>query len=220
MNVANDVVQNIVNMMAQTDNEFLKSTFADAIENALKGFPFIKEKTGAADIDMLTSILLLSGIVGSAMITVPYNCLQTVVNDRENNVDRDILATPIRRWQIVLSYFSASGLSAILMNGIILTAGLIILGINCINQNTCIGICGNDPRLPFIDCVVHDAHTVFQNIIRMRCILRDPLCRIGICYRSLYTDLAVFRQGTDRLQHFPGKPCDDTASECSVKRNS
>lgn len=109
---------------------FLKSTFADAIENALNGFPFIKEKIGAADIDMLTSILLLSGIVGSAMITVPYNCLQTVVNDRENNVDRDILATPIRRWQIVLSYFSASGLSAILMNGIILTAGLIILGIN------------------------------------------------------------------------------------------
>ena len=109
---------------------FLKSTFADAIENALNGFPFIKEKIGAADIDMLTSILLLSGIVGSAMITVPYNCLQTVVNDRENNVDRDILATPIRRWQIVLSYFSASGLSAILMNGIILTAGLIILGIS------------------------------------------------------------------------------------------
>ncbi len=109
---------------------FLKSTFADAIENALNGFPFIKEKIGAADIDMLTSILLLSGIVGSAMITVPYNCLQTVVNDRENNVDRDILATPIKRWQIVLSYFSASGLSAILMNGIILTAGLIILGIN------------------------------------------------------------------------------------------
>ena len=109
---------------------FLKSTFIDAIESALNGFPFIKEKTGAADIDMLTSILLLSGIVGSAMITVPYNCLQTVVNDRENNVDRDILATPIRRWQIVLSYFSASGLSAILMNGMILTAGLVILGMN------------------------------------------------------------------------------------------
>ncbi len=109
---------------------FLKSTFIDAIESALNGFPFIKEKIGAADIDMLTSILLLSGIVGSAMITVPYNCLQTVVNDRENNVDRDILATPIRRWQIVLSYFSASGLSAILMNGMILTAGLAILGIN------------------------------------------------------------------------------------------
>ena len=109
---------------------FLKSTFTDAIEGALNGFPFIKDRIGAADIDMLTSILLLSGIVGSAMITVPYNCLQTVVNDRENNVDRDILATPIKRWQIVLSYFSASGLSAILMNGIILTAGLIILGIS------------------------------------------------------------------------------------------
>lgn len=109
---------------------FLKSTFTDAIESALNGFPFLKEKIGAADLDILTSIILLTGIVGSAMITVPYSCLQIVVNDRENNVDRDILATPIKRWQIVLSYFSASALSAILMNGIILTMGLVMLGIS------------------------------------------------------------------------------------------
>ncbi len=109
---------------------FLKSTFIDAIDGVLNGFPFLKEKIGTSDIDMLTSIILLTGILGSAMITVPYNCLQTVVNDRENSVDRDILATPIKRWQIVLSYFSASGISAIFMNGIILTTGLVILGVN------------------------------------------------------------------------------------------
>lgn len=109
---------------------FLKSTFIDAIDGVLNGFPFLKEKIGASDLDMLTSIVLLTGIVGSAMITVPFNCLQTVVNDRENSVDRDILATPIKRWQIVLSYFSASGISAIFMNGIILTVGLVILGVN------------------------------------------------------------------------------------------
>lgn len=109
---------------------FLKSTFVDAIDGALSEFPILKEKIGASDLDMLTSIILLTGILGSAMITVPYNCLQTVVNDRENSVDRDILATPIKRWQIVLSYFSASAISAILMNGIILTSGLVILGVN------------------------------------------------------------------------------------------
>ncbi|MCR4740936.1 MAG: ABC transporter permease [Lachnospiraceae bacterium] len=109
---------------------FLKSTFTGAIDGALNAFPFIRERIGSSDLDMLTDIILLAGITGSAMITVPYNCLQTVVNDRENNVDRDILATPVKRWQIVLSYFSASGISAILMNGIILTLGLIILGSN------------------------------------------------------------------------------------------
>lgn len=109
---------------------FLKGTFKDAIDTALAGAPILIGRIKASDLDMLTSIILLTGIIGSAMITVPYNCLQTVVNDRENSVDKDILATPIKRWQIVLSYFSASGLSAILMNGIILTVGLIVLGIN------------------------------------------------------------------------------------------
>lgn len=109
---------------------FLKSTFVSAIDDVVSGVPLLKEKIDAADLEMLSSIILLAGIVGSAMITVPYNCLQTVVNDKENNVDRDILATPVKRWQIVLSYFSASGLSAIIMNGIILTTGLVILSIN------------------------------------------------------------------------------------------
>ncbi len=109
---------------------FLKSTFVSAIDDVVSGVPLLKEKIDAADLEMLSSIILLAGIVGSAMITVPYNCLQIVVNDKENNVDRDILATPVKRWQIVLSYFSASGLSAIIMNGIILTTGLVILSIN------------------------------------------------------------------------------------------
>ncbi len=109
---------------------FLKSTFVDAINSALSAFPALRGIIKTEDIDMLSSIILLTGIIGSAMITVPYNCLQTVINDRENGVDRDILTTPIKRWQIVLSYFSASGISAVIMNGIILTAGLFILGTN------------------------------------------------------------------------------------------
>ncbi|MCR5507797.1 MAG: ABC transporter permease [Lachnospiraceae bacterium] len=108
---------------------FLKGTFTDAVEGALAGFPLIKDRIDTADLDMLTSIILLVGIIGSAMITVPYNCLQTVVNDRENSVDRDILATPVKRWQIVLAYFSASAVSAMIINGIILTTGLTVLGI-------------------------------------------------------------------------------------------
>ncbi len=70
---------------------------------------------------------LLVGILGSATITIPYNCLTTIVKDRERKVDYDILATPVKRWQIILSYLSAAVISSFLMTSLLLTAGLIIL---------------------------------------------------------------------------------------------
>ncbi|MBO6299082.1 MAG: ABC transporter permease [Lachnospiraceae bacterium] len=108
---------------------FLKGTFVNAINDVIGAIPLLKDRIDPKDLDMMTSMILLTGILGSAMITVPFNCLSTVVGDKENNVDQDILATPIRRWQIVLAYFSAAAISAILMTGIILTAGLVILSL-------------------------------------------------------------------------------------------
>lgn len=104
---------------------FLKGTFVDAISDAMLGLENIID---SADIEMLVNGLLLTGIMGSAMITVPYSCLTTVVKDRENKIDYDISATPMKRWQIILSYFVASVISATLMTAVILTVGLIILG--------------------------------------------------------------------------------------------
>ena len=103
---------------------FLKGTFLDAIEEAMQGLETLVSDT---DIDMLVNGILLTGIIGSALITVPYNCLSTIVKDRENKVDYDILATPLRRWQIILSYFMASTISAFFTTGVILTIGLLIL---------------------------------------------------------------------------------------------
>ena len=78
---------------------------------------------------MFSDLILLSGIMGSAMITVPYNCLMIVVRDREANVDKDMLATPVKRWQIVLSYFTSAALSSIIMTAIILTVGMALLSL-------------------------------------------------------------------------------------------
>ena len=103
---------------------FLKGTFMDAIEGAMQG---LESLVSNADIDILVSGILLTGIIGSALITIPYNCLSIIVKDRENRVDYDILATPLRRWQIILSYFMASTISAFFTTGIILTIGLTIL---------------------------------------------------------------------------------------------
>lgn len=103
---------------------FLKGTFVDAIEDAMQG---LEKLIADGDIDMFANGILLAGILGSAMITVPYNCLSTIVRDRENKIDYDISATPMKRWQIILSYFTASTISAFVMASIILTAGLAIL---------------------------------------------------------------------------------------------
>ena len=108
---------------------FLRRTYAEAINQAVAGIPAITGLIQSEDLEMFTDIKLLVGIIGSAVITIPFSCLTTVIHDRENQVDRDILATPVRRWQIILSYFTASALSAILMTAIILTVGLVILNL-------------------------------------------------------------------------------------------
>ena len=103
---------------------FLKGTFVDALNGTMRGLENI---VNAADIDMFVNGILLAGILGSAMITVPYTCLQTIVKDREAGVDSDICSTPLKRWKIILSYFTSASISAFIMTGIILTVGLIIL---------------------------------------------------------------------------------------------
>lgn len=105
---------------------FMKMTFVNSITGAAESLlNFISDK----DIDSFANGFLLVGILGSAMITVPYNTLSTIVKDRENGVDSDMCVTPVRRTGIVLAYFIASALSAFIMTTVIMTAGLVILQI-------------------------------------------------------------------------------------------
>ncbi len=103
---------------------FLKGTFVDALQSTMRGLENI---VNSGDIDMFVNGILLSGILGSALITVPYTCLQTIVKDKETGVDSDICATPLKRWKIILSYFTASSISSFIMNSLILTVGLAVL---------------------------------------------------------------------------------------------
>lgn len=103
---------------------FLKDTFTAPIEGSAAA---IKDFLATQDIHMFANGILLSGILGSAMITVSYNALVTIVRDRENRVDYDICATPVRREQIILSYFTASAVSAFVMSALVLSGGLLAL---------------------------------------------------------------------------------------------
>lgn len=103
---------------------FLKGNYVSSISEAAER---LMDFIGMQDIDAFANGFLLAGILGSAMITVPYNTLSTIVKDRENGVDNDIRATPLKRSQIVLAYFIASSASAFIMTSLVMTAGLILL---------------------------------------------------------------------------------------------
>ena len=116
---------------------FLKDTFVSAMDSAINQFPGLSSLIDKNDKDMFANLILLTGILGSAMITVPYNCLITLVKDRENKVDYDILATPLKRGQIILSYFVSAAFSSVILTGIILAIGLTTI---CMHGDVYLGI--------------------------------------------------------------------------------
>ena len=104
---------------------FLKGTFVSAIQSAMEQYPGLASMVPKNDIAMFANLFLLSGILGSAMISVPFSCITVLVKDRANKVDYDILATPMKREQIIFAYFVSAVLTSILLNSIILAVGLI-----------------------------------------------------------------------------------------------
>ena len=104
---------------------FLKGTFVSAIQRAMEQYPGLASMVPQKDIAMFANLFLLSGILGSAMISVPFSCITVLVKDRANKVDYDILATPLKRGQIIFAYFASAVLTSILLNSIILAVGLI-----------------------------------------------------------------------------------------------
>ena len=116
---------------------FLKGTFVSAIQSAMEQYPGLASMVPQKDIDMFANLFLLSGILGSAMISVPFSCITVLVKDRANKVDYDILSTPLKRGQIIFAYFVSAVLTSTLLTDIILAVGLI--GI-CIQGNMYLNI--------------------------------------------------------------------------------
>ena len=104
---------------------FLKGTFVSAIQSAMDQYPGLASMIPQKDIAMFANLFLLSGILGSAMISVPFSCITVLVKDRANKVDYDILATPMKRGQIIFAYFVSAVLTSTLLTDIILAVGLI-----------------------------------------------------------------------------------------------
>ena len=106
---------------------FLKNSFLYSLENAAAD---LGNLVSSKDMDQFVNGLMLAGIISSALITIPYNALQTIVRDREERVYYDMMATPVKRAEIILSYFIAAVVTAFLQTLVVLAGGLIVLFAN------------------------------------------------------------------------------------------
>ena len=106
---------------------FLKNSLLSSLQNAATG---LENLVAAKDMAQFVNGLLLTGIISSALITIPYNALEIIVRDREDRVDLDMLSTPVKRFEIILSYFCAAVASAFMQAMIVLAVGIGILSMS------------------------------------------------------------------------------------------
>lgn len=103
---------------------FLKSEMTSSLERVANG---LEGLVSTRDIDQLVNGLLLAGILGSALITIPCNALQIFVRDREENVDYDMISTPVKRIHIILGYYLASVIASFAQTTVVMLGGIGIL---------------------------------------------------------------------------------------------
>lgn len=106
---------------------FLKNSLLSSLKDAATG---LGNLIAAKDMDQFVNGLLLTGIISSALITIPYNALEIIVRDREDRVDLDMLSTPVKRFEIILSYFCAAVASAFMQTMVVLAVGIGILSMS------------------------------------------------------------------------------------------
>ena len=106
---------------------FLKNSLLSSLKDAATG---LENLVAAKDMAQFVNGLLLTGIISSALITIPYNALEIIVRDREDRVDLDMLSTPVKRFEIILSYFCAAVISAFMQTMIVLAVGIGILSMS------------------------------------------------------------------------------------------
>lgn len=103
---------------------FLKSNYVDIINNGLEGF---KDLVSKADIEGLVNSWLISGVIGTSVVTVALNTLNLMVKDKEDKIDSNYRASSVKGSTVVMSYFSGAVASTFIISSILLSAGYIFL---------------------------------------------------------------------------------------------
>lgn len=106
---------------------FLKSNYVDMIKASLGELESLVE---ARDIEGLINSWLVAGVVGTSVVTVALNSLSVMVSDRQNKINFDYGASPVKSSTVVLSYFSGALINTVLLSEILLTAGLVFVSLS------------------------------------------------------------------------------------------
>lgn len=106
---------------------FIKSSYVDGIGSALGA---LKDMVDKADIEALVNSWMISGVIGTAVITSTMNALSVMVSDKQEKVDYDYNASSVKGSAVVMSYFSGAVLCALITSFILLTAGIVFLAVS------------------------------------------------------------------------------------------
>jgi ABC-type polysaccharide/polyol phosphate export permease len=75
-------------------------------------------------INALVNSWLVSGVIGTSVVTVAMNSLSVMISDKQNKIDYDYNASSVKGSTVVLSYFSGAVINTIVISAILLTAGI------------------------------------------------------------------------------------------------
>ena len=100
---------------------FLKQNYVDSMTSMLDGFNI---KTEDNLINALVNSWLVSGVIGTSVVTVAMNSLSVMISDKQNKIDYDYNASSVKGSTVVLSYFSGAVIPTIVISAILLTAGI------------------------------------------------------------------------------------------------
>ena len=106
---------------------FLKTSYVDMITESLSELGDIVSKN---DINALVNSWLVAGVIGTSVVTVALNALTIMVSDKQEKIDFDYNASPVKGGTVVMSYFSGAVASTFIISSILLTAGLLFIAVS------------------------------------------------------------------------------------------
>ncbi len=105
---------------------FIKNSYVNGIESALGE---LKSSINKTAVETLVNSWMISGVIGTSVITATMNALSVMVSDKQEKIDFDYNASSVKGSVVVMSYFSGAVLCSLITSFILLTAGLVFLSI-------------------------------------------------------------------------------------------
>lgn len=105
---------------------FLKGNYLDTVKANLGE---LESLVTDGAIEALINSWLIAGVIGTSVVTVALSSLSVMVSDKQNKINYDYGASPVKGSTVVLSYFSGAVVNTIIISSILLTAGLVFIAI-------------------------------------------------------------------------------------------